>query len=286
MILSFHPMIEGNVNRLCAGRDPGPEDLATMEKATAILLPQGCRETLYQAARQRCPLVFPNYDARFDYPGKSGQIKLFREYGLMHPESLAFADSADFRQQFPTLDELRITPPLMVKRNWGGEGQGVFPAPDLPALERVLDMLKRTESGSQNGFLIQQFISTRSRVLRVAVIGRLFKTYWRVMAPSAEPCIKAGLSLGGRLDFNSDPDLMQAAEAAASRLCRATGINLAAFDILFTNDKEVAPPETPIFLEINYFFGRRGIGGSEALYALLRKAICDWLAQNRQRALP
>jgi ribosomal protein S6--L-glutamate ligase len=147
-------------------------------------------------------------------------------------------------------------------------------------------MLKRTESGSQKGFVIQRFIPTRPRVLRVAVIGRQLKTYWRVMAPSAEPCIKAGLSLGGRLDFDSDPDLMQAAETAVSRLCQATGINLAAFDILFTNDKEVAPPETPIFLEINYFFGRRGIGGSEALYDLLREGIRNWLKRHQRSESP
>ena len=65
MILSYHPIIEGDANRLCAGRDPGPEDLAAMETADAILLPQGCRESLYRAARNACPLVFPNYDARF-----------------------------------------------------------------------------------------------------------------------------------------------------------------------------------------------------------------------------
>ena len=286
MILSFHPIIEGDVSRLCAGRDPGPEDLAAMERAAAILLPQGCRESLYRAARRVCPLVFPNYDTRFAYPGKTGQIKLFRERGLMHPESLIFLDSADFRRQFPAPEDLPLAPPLMVKRSWGGEGQGVFPAMDLSALERVVDMLERTESGARNGFVIQRFIPTRPRVLRVAVIGRQFKTYWRVMAPSTAPCTKAGLALGGRLDFTADPDLMQAAEAAVSRLCRKTGINLAAFDILFTDDADVAPPDTPIFLEINYFFGRQGIGGSEALYTLLRQAVREWLERNRTTASP
>ena len=79
---------------------------------------------------------------------------------------------------------------------------------------------------------------------------------------------------------------MQAAEAAVSRLCRKTGINLAAFDILFTDDADVAPPDTPIFLEINYFFGRQGIGGSEALYTLLRQAVREWLERNRTTASP
>jgi ribosomal protein S6--L-glutamate ligase len=286
MILSFHPMIEGDVNRLCAGRDPGPEDRAAMACATAILLPQGCRETLYRAARRTCPLVFPNYDVRFAYPGKIGQIRLFQEQGLMHPESLVFIDSADFRKQFPDPDTLPITPPLVVKRDWGGEGQGVFPTPDRPALKRILTLLENTESGARNGFVIQRFIPTRPRVLRVVVIGRQVKTYWRVMTPSADPFVKVGLALGGRLDYQADLDLMAAAEAAVSRLCRTTGIDLAAFDILFANDPAIAPADTPIFLEINYFFGRRGIGGSEALYTLLRQATRDWLERNQAITSP
>ncbi len=286
MILSYHPIIEGDANRLCAGRDPGPEDLAAMESADAILLPQGCRESLYQAARKSCPLVFPNYDARFAYPGKTGQVDLFRHLALTCPDSMIFADCADFRARFPDLERMPMTPPLVIKRDWGGEGQGVFPAPDMATLKGILEILEQTESGHPDGFVIQRFIPTRPRVLRVVVVGRRLKTYWRVMAPSADPFAKAGLALGGRLDFTTDPGLMRAAEAAVTRVCNETGINLAAFDILFTTDAAIAPPKTPIFLEINYFFGRQGIGGSEGLYALLRKGIRDWLASCKPTETP
>ena len=286
MMLSFHPIIEGDVNRLCAGRDPGPADRAAMESATCILLPQGCRESLYQAARQACPRVFPNYDARFAYPGKTGQVHLFRNLKLSHPTSLVFNDITDFKARFPGPNTLPIAPPLVVKRDWGGEGQGVFPAPDRSALSRILQMLENTESGDQRGFVIQRFIPTRPRVLRVVVIGHLLKTYWRVMAPSADPYAQASLAQGGRLDFTADPDLMRAAEAAVTVFCRETGINLAAFDILFTSDAAIAAPDTPIFLEINYFFGRQGIGGSEALYELLREGIRNWREGHQRSASP
>ncbi len=283
MILSFHPIVEGDTNRLCAGRDPGPEDRAAMERAAAILLPQGCRESLYRAARRACPLVFPNYDTRFAHPGKTGQVALFRRLSLPHPASLVFANSTDFQTRFPDPATLPIVPPLVVKRDWGGEGQGVFPAPDMADLKHILKMLASTENGRQDGFVIQQFIPTRPRVLRVVVIGRGLKTYWRVMGPSAGSYAKAGLSLGGRLDYTSDPDLRQAAEAAVIRLCHATGINLAAFDILFSSDAGIAPLKTPIFLEINYFFGRRGLGGSEAFYTLLQEGLRDWLEHHALR---
>ncbi len=286
MILSFHPILEGDVNRLCAGRDPGPEDLAAMETATAILLPQGCRESLYRSARRACPLVFPNYDARFAYPGKTGQVRLFRHLDMPHPESLVFKGSADFKASHPNPETMPIAPPVVVKLDWGGEGKGVYPAPDMSALKHVLNILESTESGHADGFVIQRFIPTRPRVLRVVVVGRRLKTYWRVMAPTADPYAKAGLALGGRLDFTTDPDLMRAAEAAVRQLCRATGINLAAFDLLFTSDTTIAPPDRPLFLEINYFFGRRGIGGSEALYALLQDGIRDWLKSHQPTASP
>ena len=56
------------------------------------------------------------------------------------------------------------------------------------------------------------------------------------------------------------------------RFLRATGINLAAMDILYSGDG-------PLFLEINYYFGRRGLGGSEQFYQFLNQAVKEWLSQ-------
>ncbi len=286
MLLSFHPILEGDVNRICAGRDPGPEDLAVMEQATAILLPQGCRESLYRAARRASAQVFPNYEARFAYPGKTGQVRLFRELDLPHPESLIFANIEDLNARYPDPDKMPLAPPLMVKRDWGGEGQGVYPAPDTASLNHILQNLERTESALQSGFVIQRFIPTAPRVLRVVVIGAVRRTYWRVMAPGADPYARVGLSQGGHIDDRADPDLMRAAETMVSRACRETGIDLAAFDLIFSRDPAVAAPDTPIFLEINYFFGRRGLGGSEGLYNLLAEGLGNWLPIQRKSAHP
>lgn len=54
-------------------------------------------------------------------------------------------------------------------------------------------------------------------------------------------------------------------------------INLAGFDLVFQiNEKE----PRPVFLETNYFFGRRGIGGSIRYYKFLFKAVYDWLSEE------
>jgi ribosomal protein S6--L-glutamate ligase len=56
-----------------------------------------------------------------------------------------------------------------------------------------------------------------------------------------------------------------------------TGINLAAVDFVFTlND----PEPTAFFLEINYSFGRRGLGGTLAFYDLLLEAAREWLGNQ------
>jgi ribosomal protein S6--L-glutamate ligase len=48
-------------------------------------------------------------------------------------------------------------------------------------------------------------------------------------------------------------------------------------DIVFSLTQ--ADPE-PMILEINYYFGRRGLGGSLKYYRLLFKTIQTWLKQK------
>ena len=88
MILSFHPNIVAQKNILCAGRLPDEEDCAVISQASAIILPQGCSEALYRMCREHCPHVFPNYDVRFDFPGKLGQARLFQKMGVAFPRTM------------------------------------------------------------------------------------------------------------------------------------------------------------------------------------------------------
>jgi ribosomal protein S6--L-glutamate ligase len=281
MILSFHPLYEGDVNRLCAGRDPDAEDLATMRQATAVILPQGCRESLYRAAVRACGRVFPNYDARFRYPGKIGQIRLFEKIGVPHPPSFCFADTAAFLHHNPAGNGLFL-PPAVVKLNWGGEGRGVFPIRQPGDLNDIIALLHSYETTGQSGFILQQWIPSGARALRVVVMGRELFSYWRVM--SSKDALLASLADGGIIDHRSDGHLIAAAERAASAFCRQTGINLAGFDFLFCSDPAVADPQTPLFLEINYFFGRRGLWGSKAYYQRLLRAIDHWQADRTRPA--
>jgi ribosomal protein S6--L-glutamate ligase len=72
----------------------------------------------------------------------------------------------------------------------------------------------------------------------------------------------------------ADPVLQEVAVSETNAFCKKTNINLAGFDFLFSDDKE------PFFLEINYFFGRRGLGGSEKYYQMLIEVITNWLIRQ------
>ena len=306
MIVSFHPWFEADKNIICAGREPDSGDLAAIKNAHAVILPQGCYKSLYNMARDNCANVFPNYDARFKYPGKIGQIKLFQEKKVLHPKTVTFHNTDSFIPNFAsfskchceeqsdvaisspkdcfaiarndttgkdfqiTLAKFGFDFPFVFKFDWGGEGENVYLIKSVKDLQGVLQKAAIYESTGQAGFLIQEYISSQNRSLRVVVINRKIITYWRVLKNREGFC--SNLSQGAVIDFDSDPDLQEMAAFSVKNFCKQTKINLAGIDILFSSDAE-----PPLFLEINYFFGRKGLGGSEKYYELLIPEIRGWI---------
>ncbi|MGD9089032.1 MAG: hypothetical protein PVI38_11095, partial [Desulfobacterales bacterium] len=180
MIVSFHPVFEADQNIICAGREPGADDLAAIRAAHAVVLPQGCRRSLYEMATEHCRHVFPNYDARFDYPGKLGQIRLFQETDTAHPHAETYATLDAFRQ--PSADnpaEIAFKPPCVFKFDWGGEGKTVYLLNSRKDLQDVLHKAADFERSGQKGFLLQEYVPTQGRTLRVVIIGQRFISYWR-----------------------------------------------------------------------------------------------------------
>jgi ribosomal protein S6--L-glutamate ligase len=247
-------------------------DLNAIRSAKAVILPQGCSHRLYEMARSNCSNVFPNYDARFRYAGKIGQTKLFRETATLHPETAIFHSVAEFSNRFPHYENLHL--PVVFKFDWGGEGDTVFLVRSFKELADLVGTAARYEACGQKGFILQKFILSGNRSLRVVVIGKNMVSYWRTQEKPT--CFHASVSKGAKVDPTSSPALKEAAERAVTGLCRRVGINLAGFDVIFAQGE--AEP-WPLLLEINYFFGRVGLGGSEEFYRLLRKEILRWLKE-------
>jgi ribosomal protein S6--L-glutamate ligase len=273
MILSYHPCFVADENLICAGRPPDENDLQAIKAADAVILSQGCSRALFNMARQNCAHVFPDFTAKFDYPGKTGQIRLFQKTGVAHPAAFIYADCTTFKKYCgASAARLPFGYPFVFKFDWGGEGDAVFRVDDANAFASLLDKAAAQEQSGYRGFLVQEYIPCHQRTLRVVVVGTRFISYWRIQNNTAS--FGSGLKHGGAVDHHHAPQLQTAAVKCTRNFCRKTNINLAGFDFLFSS---VANFNQPLFLEINYFFGRKGLGGSQAFYELLQKEILNWL---------
>lgn len=272
MILSFHPIIEADQNIICAGRLPNQEDQKAIEKADAVIVPQGCSEALYRMARRHCPHVFPNLDVRFDYPGKRGQVDLFRKLNIAHPETWPFNSVADFHRCTRNMGF-----PLVVKFDWGGQGETVFKVVCAAELIKIMDQASAFEASGQSGFILQKYIACGQRSLRVVVIGTRIISYWR-RQPDAS-CFGTSLISGAMIDYDDDPHAQAAARSVVAGFCQKTGLHLAGFDFIFSTENWNREIVAPLALEINYFFGRTGLGGSEGFYRILASEVDQWLTQ-------
>ena len=86
------------------------------------------------------------------------------------------------------------------------------------------------------------------------------------------------VSKGARIDTESDPELCQQALGLTDGFCRRSRIDLAGIDFIFEENDPPQSKPRPLLLEINYYFGRTGLGGSKRFYTLLEAAIDRWLA--------
>lgn len=275
MILSFHPCLTADHQIILGDRALNREDVSLMAEAAAIVLPQTCFRQLYRACKRTSAALFPDYESRFQYPGKIGQNRLFREIGCVHPRTLPWARVRDFQKAHREKGILPHKMPFLLKANTTHEGDGVYLIGDQWSLEDSLERLSGLEQAGSGGFISQELISSRGNVLRVVIIGQRMTSYWK--RPERSGQFITSIGRDGRLDREWREDLQERARAAAGRICSDTGINLAALDFVFPLSE---PEPQPYVLEINYYFGRRGLGGSENFYRLLYETVREWLAGN------
>ena len=233
MILSYHPCFEGEKNLLCAGREPGTDDLDAIRTADAVILPQGCYQSLYEMARNNCKHVFPNFDARFKYKGKIGQIQLFRKKNAAHPKTETYININAFSLNYggmppkPAFDF-----PFVFKFDWGGEGDHVFLIKSPEDFLTVMQTARKFEKSGQKGFVIQEYIPSKNRSLRVVIIGKTIISYWRIQRNREN--FTSNIARGASIDFDTDPELQKEAVKSVKDFCLRTEIDLAGFDILFS----------------------------------------------------
>jgi ribosomal protein S6--L-glutamate ligase len=277
MILSFHPCFDADVNVVLGSRQLNGEDHDLIGQAAAVIMPQGRPQDIYEACSRADLRLFPNYDVRFRYPGKIGQSLLFEDLGLSHPETLRWSTVEEFKEAYPGNEVFPHALPFLIKDDKSHEAEGVFFVEDGSALSTALEFLAQRERSGLPGFVTQAYIPSDGNVLRAVIIGKKIITYWK--RPKESGQVITTISRGALVDHEWRPDLQEKGNAAVRVLAGKTGIDLAAVDFVFAvADTE---PEA-LFLEINYYFGRRGLGGSENYYQLLYEAVRAWLGEEGQ----
>jgi len=275
MILSFHPCFLGDTQVILGDGTLDSHDLGHIRGAEVIILPQNCPLELYQACKNSSAKIFPNYDARFEYPGKMGQSILFRTLKCPHPETRRWSSVEEYQRAYPEAKDFPHATPFVIKGNESHEAEALFFITDEEALKSSLEDLTHLEKSGSKGFVSQEFISTEGSVLRSVIMGRKFITYWkRVTNPDQ---IMSTISLGSKIDKDWRTDLQKKGRIQAQEFSAVTGINLAAIDFVFSFSR---PDPQPLFLEVNYYFGRRGLGGSLNYYRLLHEALQEWLSEQ------
>jgi ribosomal protein S6--L-glutamate ligase len=275
MILSFHPCFDTDVQIILGDRPLGSHDLALIQKAEAIILPQTCPQALYQACQGSHALKFPRYEMRFKYPGKVGQSLLFRDFKRPQPKTLIWADVQELKVALLETGVLPHERPFLIKEDKSHEGEGVYVVEDELSLSEALEELARRENSGQTGFVTQDFIPSKGNALRAVIIGKRIMTYWKRPATPGQPITT--IRRGAVIDHHWREDLQEKGKTEVQALSEITGINLAAVDFVFPLDNQ--DPD-PFFLEINYYFGRRGLGGTERYYTLLHEALQEWFAEE------
>ena len=275
MILSLHPCIVADIQIILGDRTLNSEDLDLIREADAIILPQSCSFDLYKVCKDSSALTFPNYGIRFQYPGKVGQSLLFKELALPYPETIQWPSVKRFKTSYPRLGDIPHGLPFLIKADRGHEGAGVYVITDQRDLEWSLKRLRRLEKEGISGFISQELIPSNGNVLRAVILGERTITYWK--RTESHDKIIATISQGAKIEEGWRTDLQEKGKIQAQKLSRATDINLAAIDFVFPFD---CPDPQPLFLEINYYFGRRGLGGSLNFYRLLFEAVQEWLKVN------
>ncbi|WP_028313300.1 ATP-grasp domain-containing protein [Desulfatibacillum aliphaticivorans] len=267
MIVSLHPHFKGDFGLTLSVKSLSEYQTAgILKNAAAIIVPQSVNQEQYAICRSFTDCIFPNYSNRFGFEGKVGNSLLLNKFGLPHPKTLLFESADDWRRKFPDPDRPPLPRPFVLKNNQGGCGFGIFLITSQDELDTALDFFQK----QGGGFVAQEFVDHGGKDLRVVLIGDMVKTYWRCQKTPGE--FRNNVGKGALIDREGDPELTAEGVECVKGFKDRTGVNLAAVDVLFDQNKK-----KPLISEINFVFGRKGVGGVTAFRSMFNAAAVQWL---------
>lgn len=229
--------------------------------AAGVLLPRYFSPGRCQEVASLARNLFPRIEARYHYRGKTDQIRLMRRLDLPHPDSRLFPSPAEALVAFTTQNPSPRLP-CVLKGDRGAGGSRVFPVYTQEELRTRLEQLPGEEP-----VLVQRWVETEGKDLRVVVVGGEVRSYFRVGVDG----FYNNVACGARIEQEAYPHLQRRGRDLALHAARVAGIDLAAFDIAFPAG------EDPVLLEINFLFGTKGLGGREGYNRLFGLALARWM---------
>lgn len=228
--------------------------------AAGVLVPEYLTPWRYADIIRHARAWFPRLEGRFNSCGKTKQIGLFRRLDVRHPESVLFESPLQLLSYFAN----NGSPwgyPLVLKGDKGGGGSRVFPVRKSEDLPKLLGRLPEHDP-----VLLQKWVDHGGKDLRVVVYGDHAVSYFRV----GNGAFYNNVCRGGRLDHDGWPELQEKGARAVREFCRRARIDIAGFDLMFPDGGD------PVFVEINFHFGRKGLGGTEGHRKHILRAVRDW----------
>lgn len=258
--MSFRPEIplDENLPAFASAEDPAVK--ALLKGAAGVLLPNYVAPWRYRSIVAGCRNWFPRLDTQFDYCGKTRQAVLFSRFQVRHPETRIFKSPEHLRLVIAELG-LPWDFPFVLKGDAGGGGSSVFPVREDRDLVRGLHRLP-----ADKPLLIQRWIDHGGMDLRVVVYGTRALSYFRI----GDGSFYNNVCRGGRIDHRVYPDLQARGVSAVRELCRRAAIDVAGFDLMFPDAGD------PVFIEINFHFGRKGLGGTKGHRRHIEDAVFEW----------
>ncbi|MFO7877043.1 MAG: hypothetical protein R6U55_10735 [Desulfovermiculus sp.] len=263
--VSLHHQIRLDVNLpALAPLDARSQDL--LRQAAGVLMPKYFSPIRYRQVAELAPNHFPRLGPRYLYRGKASQIRLFRELGLPHPRTFIYDHPVQLLQACsqPGLPFI----PCVLKGNRGGGGSAVFPIHSWSDLEQTIQFLPENEP-----VLLQEWVHNQGMDLRVVIVGEMTESYFRI----GNGGFYNNVAQGGRIDHHLFPEKQTLGRQMARSLVHAAGIDVAGLDIMFPVHG------SPLFIEINFLFGRKGIGGRLGYDRLFSQAVQTWMQKGPAR---
>ena len=273
MILSIHPHFKGDENiSLAENRVLTSRHGQIMERASAVVTPQTITEEQFLFCKQHASRIFPDYTNRFGFEGKAGACRLLEKFNLPHPGTVVY-ESVDHWRETHSHGALPFPFPFVMKADEGGGGWGIFLVKNQKEIEPCLEFYGDKKKNPNRKFIAQEFVDHGGRDLRVVLIGSRAITYWRVQNEPGE--FRNNVGRGASIDHHGDPELTQSGLELALELRKRTGINLAAIDILLDKNER-----SPLIGEINFLFGRKGVGGTKLFREIFSEEAKAWGKKN------